>query len=209
MPPEVLSMEWLVEKAPAELPLFPLPLVLFPGASLPLHIFEPRYKEMIGECLALDNPFGIVCQTEERMAGLGCSSVIVDVMKRFEDGRMNITVAGRRRFRLLEVLEGRAFLRGRVEYLEDERDSEDLRELASRVREAFRRLSHRRGWGPNLAVDLSSSPRELVWLVAASDDCEIEVRQKLLEMASTGKRLTTLLSWLETLGEESAERGAH
>ena len=84
------------------LPLFPLPLVLFPGAPLPLHIFEPRYKEMIAECLENKKPFGMVRAKENAVAEVGCSAVILNVMKRYEDGRMDISTARARPCRSTE-----------------------------------------------------------------------------------------------------------
>ena len=85
------------------LPIFPLGLVLFPGAPLPLHIFEPRYKEMIGECLEQKKPFGIVRVTEEGVAGIGCTAEIVSVTKKYDDGRMDILARGVDRFEVVEV----------------------------------------------------------------------------------------------------------
>jgi Lon protease-like protein len=64
------------------LPLFPLEIVVFPGAPLPLHIFEPRYKEMVGECLSQDRPFGMVQAKENALSAIGCSARIVTVIKK-------------------------------------------------------------------------------------------------------------------------------
>src|SRR5262249_58163281 len=92
------------------LPLFPLVVVLLPGAPLPLHIFEPRYKEMINECLAQKTPFGIVRTKEESFVNVGCTAEIINVLKKYDDGRMNILAEGQRRFEVLQVNEERAFL---------------------------------------------------------------------------------------------------
>src|SRR5437764_305485 len=85
------------------LPIFPLPLVLFPTIPLPLHIFEPRYKEMIGECLERNAVFGIIHARQEEMAEIGCTAKILDVIKRYEDGRLDILAQGLRRFEILRV----------------------------------------------------------------------------------------------------------
>ncbi len=85
------------------LPLFPLELVLLPGIPLPLHIFEPRYKEMIGECIATDAPFGVVRALEEGIAEIGCTAEIITVTKEYPDGRMDLICEGRKRFEVLEV----------------------------------------------------------------------------------------------------------
>ncbi len=80
------------------LPLFPLDLVLLPGVPLPLHIFEPRYKEMIRECLDQKRPFGIVRAKDESFVNIGCTADIMNVLKTYPDGRMNILVEGQKRF---------------------------------------------------------------------------------------------------------------
>src|SRR5206468_620193 len=84
------------------LPLFPLETVLLPGTPLPLHIFEPRYKEMISECLADDSPFGVVRALESGIAEIGCTAEIISVTKKYEDGRLDLIAEGRRRFEILE-----------------------------------------------------------------------------------------------------------
>ena len=83
------------------LAIFPLDVVLFPGVPLPLHIFEPRYKEMIGECMEEQKPFGIVRVQEEGVAQIGCTAEIVAVTKKHEDGKLDIVTEGRARFELL------------------------------------------------------------------------------------------------------------
>ena len=81
------------------LPLFPLDLVLFPGAALPLHIFEPRYQEMISECLDRKKSFGVVRAKEEGVAEIGCTAEIITVAKKYPDGRMDIVTEGTRALR--------------------------------------------------------------------------------------------------------------
>ena len=93
------------------LPIFPLELVLLPGVPLPLHIFEPRYKEMIAECLELKKPFGIVRASDEGVAEIGCTAEIVSVTKKYDDGRMDILTRGVERFEVIQVNEEREFLR--------------------------------------------------------------------------------------------------
>jgi len=92
------------------LPLFPLDLVLLPGAPLPLHVFEPRYKEMIAECLDEKKPFGVVRASSDGVAEIGCTAEIVEVTKRYDDGRMDILTRGVERFEVLQVHEERTFL---------------------------------------------------------------------------------------------------
>jgi len=92
--------------------LFPLEVVLFPGTPLPLHIFEPRYKEMMAECLANHAPFGVVRALEEGIADVGCTAEIVTVTKEYPDGRLDLVSEGRQRFEVLELNQERSFLRG-------------------------------------------------------------------------------------------------
>ena len=99
----------------AEIGLFPLELVLLPTERVPLHIFEDRYKELIAECLADDGEFGLVFADERGLREIGTLAAVSDVLERFEDGRLNIVVEGRGRFRLLELTRGRAFHTAEVE----------------------------------------------------------------------------------------------
>jgi Lon protease-like protein len=107
------------------IPLFPLNVVLLPGAQLPLHIFEPRYREMVRDCLLSKSCFGMVLGTEDGVAGVGCTAEITEVVQRYEDGRLNILTIGRQPFRVVEFFNQQPLLRARVEYLEDEEDEVD------------------------------------------------------------------------------------
>src|SRR5256884_6235900 len=89
------------------IPLFPLDVVLLPGTPLPLHIFEPRYKEMIGECLAESSPFGVIRALEEGIAEVGCTAEIITVTKEYPDGRMDLVAEGRDRFEVLSLNQDR------------------------------------------------------------------------------------------------------
>jgi Lon protease-like protein len=102
------------------IPLFPLDVVLFPGTALPLHIFEERYREMVGECLKEDKPFGVVRADGEKMAIVGCTTKIVRVVERYSDGRLDILCEGMRRFEIEGLDESRKFLQADVEFFEDE-----------------------------------------------------------------------------------------
>jgi Lon protease-like protein len=102
------------------IPLFPLDVVLFPGTALPLHIFEERYREMVGECLKENKPFGVVRADGEKMAIVGCTAKIVRVVERYSDGRLDILCEGMRRFEIEGLDESRKFLQADVEFFEDE-----------------------------------------------------------------------------------------
>src|SRR5438067_861426 len=101
------------------LALFPLDLVLFPSTPLPLHIFEPRYKELIGECLEKKMPFGVVKAKEDALAEVGCTAHITQVVKRYEDGRLDIVTEGVRRFEIVELNHDRTFVQAEVLFFED------------------------------------------------------------------------------------------
>src|SRR5438477_1876236 len=102
------------------LPLFPLQVVLLPGSQLPLHIFEDRYKEMIGEVLRDKLEFGVVLASEKGIVNTGCSATVDRVLKEYPDGRLDILTRGRRRFEILLLNEERSFLRGAVEFFDDD-----------------------------------------------------------------------------------------
>jgi Lon protease-like protein len=109
-----------------ELGLFPLGIVLLPTEQLPLHIFEERYKELIGECLEQDGEFGLVYADDDGLRDLGTRARVVEVLTQFEDGRLNILVEGGERFRLTELTDGRSFNTGLVASIDDEDDPADV-----------------------------------------------------------------------------------
>src|SRR3712207_1754110 len=113
----------------SDIPLFPLNVVLMPGAPLPLHIFEERYKQMVNECLEEESEFGMVLADEAGTRRVGCTARIVELVERYEDGRMLILVEGARRFRLNSILTGKPYYVGEVEYLEEEQEEEDANAL--------------------------------------------------------------------------------
>ncbi len=110
------------------IPLFPLGVVLLPGMVLPLHIFEERYKLMIGECLKQDKKFGIVYYDNEEIRKKGCTANIVKVMKRYDDGRMDILTQGDKRFTTTGIIEEKSYLQAKVVYFDDatEKSTEEL-----------------------------------------------------------------------------------
>lgn len=101
------------------LPLFPLNVVLLPGADLPLHIFEPRYRAMVRDCLDSKSLFGMLLALPNGIAGTGCTAEILEVTKRYPDGRYDILAVGRSPFRVVELFDEEPLLRGEVDFLED------------------------------------------------------------------------------------------
>ena len=187
------------------LPLFPLDLVLLPGAPLPLHIFEPRYKEMISECVEEKKPFGVVRASDEGVAGVGCTAEIVSVTKRYDDGRMDILARGVDRFEVLEVNEERAFLRAEISLIQDEsvQDEDDgvvpakaessLMEQAVRLHAEIVRLA-----GAELA-ELDETTANLSFLLAGSLPLDLDFKQNLLSTLSEAKRLEAVVGYLEAV----------
>ena len=107
----------------SELGLFPLPIVLLPTERVPLHIFEPRYRELIDECLETGSEFGLIFATEEgAVHEIGTRATVEEVLDQLDDGRLDIVVEGRERFKLLELTSGRSFTTGIVEALVDDED---------------------------------------------------------------------------------------
>ncbi len=104
---------------PERIPLFPLNVVLLPGAELPLHIFEPRYRQMVKDCLEEKSEFGMLLALDKGVARVGCTAEIMQVTKRYGDGRMDIVTAGRAPFRVVELFTEDPLLEGHVDYLED------------------------------------------------------------------------------------------
>jgi Lon protease-like protein len=179
----------------ALIPLFPLDVVLLPGAPLPLHIFEPRYKEMIGECRAQHQPFGVIRAVEQSLAEVGCTAEIVTVVKEYEDGRLDLVTEGRRRFELLRVNEERSFLRGEIVLIEDEAGAA-TQHNRSRAIELHAQLLGIAGAKQDLsAADMSM----LSFSLAGSLPLELDFKQKLLALRSEPERLLLLVQYFETV----------
>ena len=177
------------------LPLFPLDLVLLPGVPLPLHIFEPRYKEMIGECLEQKKPFGIVRASNDGVAGIGCTAEIISVTKKYDDGRMDILARGVNRFEVLEVNEERSFLQAEVLVVEDEpgQPSTQMIEQAVRLHAEIAKLAG----GESGEADESAS--NLSFLLAGSLPLDLDFKQSLLTTLSEEKRLEAVIQYLRAV----------
>jgi Lon protease-like protein len=177
------------------LPLFPLELVLFPGVPLPLHIFEPRYKEMIGECLRDRSEFGIVRIGDRGVAGIGCTAGVLDVTQRYDDGRMDILTEGRRRFEVLSVDQGREFLRGEVAYFDDDEDEAPVAEAQRAIRLYLDLLALA---GVEAANPPEPGPR-LSFLITSGLPLELDFKQQLLESRSEAGRIAAIVEYYQAL----------
>ena len=170
--------------------MFPLDLVLFPGAPLPLHIFEPRYKEMINECLEQKKPFGMVRATKDAVAEVGCTAAILTVKKKYDDGRLDIDTQGRQRFEIIQLNQERAFLQGEVVFFDD-----DPGNISDSDAKAALQLHAQ-------LFDILGQQTE----IEASDPCnsfqlahelpvDLDFKQALLEMKSERQRMETLVEY--------------
>jgi Lon protease-like protein len=176
------------------LPLFPLDLVLLPGVPLTLHIFEPRYKEMIKECLDHKSVFGIIRSKEEAMANIGCTAEIMNVLKKYPDGRMNILAEGKKRFEVLQINQERAFLQGDVFYLDEENEPPAATDVEKAIR-LHREIMELAGAEPE-AVEVSETA-QLAYRLAGSLPFDPDFQQALLEMSSEAERTRALVSFFE------------
>jgi Lon protease-like protein len=177
------------------LPLFPLDVVLFPGTPLPLHIFEPRYKEMIGECLEQKTLFGVVRAQEKDLADIGCTAEIIAVTKTYEDGRMDIVTQGRERFELLEINQDRSFLRGEILLVTDEPDKAALDQV-DRALELHKQILALANAEQDLPPD-DETP--LSYHLAGSLPLDLDFKQKLLSTRSEAQRIQTVITYFETI----------
>jgi len=177
------------------LPLFPLELVLFPGSPLPLHIFEPRYKEMIHECIAQNTVFGVVRVLERGFADIGCSAEIVTVTKEYPDGRLDIVTEGRARFEVVQVNRERSFLRAEVSDYSDQgaAASDDERESALKLHADVLSIA-------GAVQDVSgANPDTLSFYLAGSLPLDLDFKQDLLALRSESERMQRLITYFEAL----------
>ena len=182
-----------------ELPLFPLSVVLFPGTELPLHIFEPRYRQMIDECYEQGVPFGVVLVRPESQHLLEEPYLVgtmaeIESLERLEDGRMNLIARGSQRFRILSQHRAKPYLSGVVEIYSDTADEIDkeLDQLVQQARVLFRSylevllavIGH-----DDLGFTLPDDAEELSHFIAHLMDIHDEQKQHMLELTSTSRRL--------------------
>ena len=181
-----------------EIGLFPLGLVLLPTEQAPLHIFEPRYLELVADCIAAESEFGILLADdigETREVGTRVS--VIEVLERLPDGRLNIAVEGRSRFRLVQPTEGRSYQTAEVEPYEDESDDRDA-EAAERAFALYRRLA---ALVPAPPDDPDPDAALLSFEIGARVDFGAEPKQQLLELRSEDERLTLVCELLERAAE--------
>jgi Lon protease-like protein len=182
------------------LPLFPLELVLLPGTPLPLHIFEPRYKEMIAECIEQKKPFGVVRASSDGVAEIGCTAEILSVTKKYDDGRMDILTRGVERFELLAVNQDRSFLQGEISVVEDEPGLPEP-EVVSHAVGLHAEIVKLAGAENSSAGRFSSNDKSgrLSFQLAGSLPLDLDFKQHLLATLSEADRLNAVVKYLEAI----------
>src|SRR5688500_2492002 len=178
----------------APLGLFPLPLVLVPTERVPLHIFEPRYRELIGECVDRDEEFGVLlADGEDSMRDVGTRAAVVEVLRVLPDGRMHVVVEGRERFRVLDVHDDRSFVTGTTEPLHDDDDPPDPDDVAAAL-DLFVRLQQTVG---STREPPDADLPQLDFEIVSRVDFGTEQKQELLELTSPRLRIERLVELLE------------
>ncbi|MFL5955655.1 MAG: LON peptidase substrate-binding domain-containing protein [Gaiellaceae bacterium] len=178
-----------------ELGLFPLPIVLVPTERIPLHVFEPRYRELIDECVERGEDFGLVLATGDgAVHEIGTRASVEQVLEVLDDGRMNVVVEGGERFRLLELTSGRSFTTGFVEAVVDD-DEPATEEDVERALAVFRELAE--AAESDVDVPEAGSP-QLDFELAARVDFAVDSKQELLASTSPRARMKKLIELLTT-----------
>lgn len=196
-----------------EIGLFPLGIVLLPTEKVPLHIFEPRYRELIGECVEEDREFGLLYADEGGVRELGTRARVAAILERFDDVRLNIVVEGGRRFVVERMTHGRAFLTAEVDDVDDDPAAveDDARTDAAGAFRALAALA-----GAETEVD-EESP-QLSFELAAQVELGVEAKQQLLESRSEQERLVLVAELLHDVRKtliatrelgERAKRNGH
>jgi len=181
------------------IPLFPLNVVLLPGADLPLHIFEPRYRQMVSRCLDDKTEFGMLLSLPKGIVRVGCTAEITEVVNRYEDGRMDILAVGRAPFRILELLHTEALseeslLEGQVDYLDDRE-----RAVEPRVRRELVQLyevCHTIVYGDYPRKIQGNVPEDFSYMVAGTLPMDLMWKQQVLELRSEADREERLVTYL-------------
>lgn len=190
---------------PDRIPLFPLNVVLLPGADLPLHIFEPRYLEMVGKCLKDRSEFGVLLALPNGLVHVGCTAEIIEVVKRYGDGTLDILTVGRAPFRVVEFFEQNPLAEGHVDYLEDDEAAAEpslQRELVelyeachTLIFEDYPRNTGGEHPGPFSFVVAGTLPMDLLW------------KQQILELRSEADRQERLVGYLRAWALHLQKKG--
>ena len=175
------------------LPLFPLSVVLLPATPLPLHIFEDRYKEMMGEIIPIRAEFGVVLVKDDGIVNVGCTATVDRVLQRYPDGQLDLVAIGQRRFQVLSIDEEKPYLRASVEYFNDEEAGDVPADLRQRAIAAYQRL--RDVEKPSVIIEPRLEGPQLSFQLAQFIS-DLDKRQTLLALRSEVERLEFLVTML-------------
>jgi Lon protease-like protein len=184
---------------PERIPLFPLNVVLLPGGDLPLHIFEPRYRRMVRQCIEHKSEFGMLLSLPKGVVRVGCTAEIVDVAKQYDDGTLDIVTVGRAPFRIVELLNMEPFsedtlLEGQVDYLDD-RDRPVCLEVRRALVELYE-VCHTIVYGDYPKNVQGAEPQALSYVVAGTLPMDLMWKQQVLELRSEADRQERLVTYL-------------
>lgn len=187
------------------IPLFPLGLVLLPQMPLPLHIFEERYKLMVDECLKKNMGFGIVFLDGSDIQAMGCTARILKVLKRYNDGRLDILTQGKERFVIKDMYDRKPFLEGRVSYFDDEpQDNTDAcQKLARSGMDLLKQFSTFTEMQEAYGFMEKMDSRSISFVIAGFEGFSHKEKQRFLEMSSTYDRLQKSVAALEKIIERT------
>ena len=189
----------------AIIPIFPLGLVLLPAMPLPLHIFEERYKIMTKTCLEQNKEFGIVYFSGDQFETKGCTALIEKVIKRYNDGRLDILTQGRKRFAIRELTDEQPYLQATVEFFDDRpaenTNAETFQKMAQRGIQLLRQINAVTDQYKDDRLEGPLDSKTVSFLAAACDGFSFEEKQRFLEMTSTANRLRKAVEALEKLFE--------
>jgi Lon protease-like protein len=182
------------------LSLFPLDVVLFPEMILPLHIFEERYKEMIGDCLLNKSPFGVLYMHDDSVEEVGCLAEVTKILKKYNDGRMDIVTTGRQRFQVVVFDNEKSFLRGIVEpYFDTQGASSPTDEEAGQLMGVYESVYRLLNKSEFEKIDTSAPYEGLSFRIASVLNLNNGLKQQILAAQSEKKRVSTLLHYLVDL----------
>ena len=175
------------------LPLFPLSVVLLPATPLPLHIFEERYKEMMGDIIPAKGEFGVVLAKEDGIVNVGCTATVDRVLQKYPDGRLDLVAVGQRRFKIVSLDEDKSYLRAQVEYFNDEEASDVPLDLRRKAIAAYQKL--RAVESPSVIIEPALDGPQLSFQLAQFI-ADVDKRQTVLSLKSEVERLQYLISIL-------------
>lgn len=180
------------------IPLFPLGIVVYPDEPVPLHIFEPRYRDMVRLCMTEDRPFGIVYATEDDIADVGCTARVRRVLNKYEDGRLDIVVSGEARFRIVEVFRDQPYLTADVATFGVDNSAEEVDKHA-RERVITLHIKLLEMAGEEIRPSVYENAPWVSFVVARNAGLEVEQKQELLEMTSEDERVAYLIEHFRDL----------